>query len=213
MDEVIELDIKNDKHAVIYNYHEEMKTDSSRKMNSYSYAEYTTIDNIIVLWLQSKLLLIQSNQVIKWVSLKTSQPLQQRIRIDNEKRLCMVACRNEIFLFSLPDLVIENTHRDTINDIPFKSIDYLSKEDMILALPDTYKFGAPVFYLYPSKHKVDSQDCRDLQHSLYWGILHPSGNSIFFCDNEGGIIIFRKEMKDFIWSVRFFFSFIHSLTH
>lgn len=202
LSQLIELNINKDKHSILLNYRDEARVESSRKCNIPSYAEYTGIDDTIVLWLQARLYLIKPDgNVISSIQLKNTQPLQQRIRIDPDKKRCIIACRNEITTYSLPSFDIEQSYRDTVNDSPWKCIDYYSKENLILALPEVYVSEGPVFYLLPSESDIESQIYREPQEKLCWGIIHPSGNTLLFCDDDGGIVLFRRIKKEFTWSV------------
>lgn len=202
LDQLIELNINIDKHLILLNYRDEVKTESARKSSIPSYAEYTGMDDTIILWLQAQLYLIKPDgTIVSSVQLKNSQPLQQRIRIDVANRRCIVACRNEIISYSLPKFEIESSYRDTVNDSPWKSIDYLAKEKMILALPDVYVSEGPTFYLIPSEGEIDSQIYRNPPERLSRGLIHPSGKELLFCDDAGGMILFRRVSETFVWSV------------
>ena len=199
---MIELNINIDKHLILLNYRDEVKGESVRKSSIPSYAAYTGMDDMIILWLQTQLYLIkQDGTIVSSVQLKNSQPIQQRIQIDITKRKCIIACRNEIISYSLPSFEVESSYRDTINDSPWKSIDYLAKENMILAIPDVYVSEGPTFYLIPLEGEIDSQIYRKPQEKLSQGIIHPSGKELLFCDDSGGIVLFRRVSKNFVWSV------------
>ena len=211
-DELIELYIAEKEQSMKFKYRSEVKSESTRKSNILSYAEYTNIDNTILFWVQSYLYLLKPKQpldteqplaVISSVQIKSSQPLQQRIRIDPGKQQCVIACRNEIFMYSLPSFEIKWSYRDTVNESPLKAIDYLPKDNMVLALPEIYVSEGPVFYLLPTEGNGESQIYRNPQEKLCWAIIHPLGNKLLFCDDDGEIVLFRREKEEFEWSVGF----------
>ena len=208
LDNLIELNINENQHSKLLDYHEEAKVDSSKKTSIISYAEYTGLDDTILLWLQTRLRLIRRNgTTISSIQLKNSQPLQQRIRIIPSEKRCIIAFRNEITVYSLPDFEVELTYRDTVNDSIWKVIDYCPQDQFIVALPEHYVSEGPVFYLIPLQGGMDNQIYREPQKKFCWCILHPSGNTVLFCDDDddGDIILFRREKKEFTWNVFLYF--------
>lgn len=210
MDELIELYITEKEQSMRFKYRGDIKSDTNRKSSILSYAEYTNIDGTILFWVQSFLYLLKPKQpidyeqpvdVISSTQIKSSQPLQQRIRIDAMKKRCIIACRNEITMYSLPLFEVEWSYRDTVNDSPWKAIDYFSKDNLVLALPEVYVSEGPVFYLLPTEGKADSQIYRNPQEKLCWAIIHPRGNTLLFCDDDGEIVLFTREKEEFTWSV------------
>ena len=185
------------------NYRELIKSETNKKGNIPSYAQYTDIDGLILLWLNGNIFLINDQgQVVRSTAMKQSQPTQQRIHIDTERHICIVACRNELYTLSLPDLEVVSSYRDSVNDSPWRAIDYFHSSQVVLAIPDNYVLDGPVFYLLTAEGDLEVSICRDPKQRLYWGEVHPSGRSILFCSEQGELVLFRLEEKGFQWHVR-----------
>lgn len=200
LDKLIELDISNDNHTIVMTYRDLVKQEPNKKESIYSYAQYIGIDDLILLWLNGTIFLVdRSGQVVRSIPIKLSQPLQQRIHIDLEQRICIVACRNDLLTLSLPELEVMSSYRDSVNDSPWRSLDYFAREHIILAIPENYVLDGPVFYLITSEGDLEVSICRDPKQRLDWGIVHPSGKSILFCSEHGELIVFKREEKGFQW--------------
>ena len=66
-------------------YRDLIKLEATKKGVIPSYAQYTDIDGLILLWLNGNIFLINDQgQVVRSVAMKQSQPLQHRIHIDTE---------------------------------------------------------------------------------------------------------------------------------
>lgn len=123
-------------------YRDLIKLEATKKGVIPSYAQYTDIDGLILLWLNGNIFLINDQgQVVRSVAMKQSQPLQHRIHIDTERRICIVACRNELYTLSLPDLEVISSYRDSVNDSPWRAIDYFHSCQVILAIPEEFCLG------------------------------------------------------------------------
>lgn len=203
LDRLIELNIKTDSHTLKMCYRDLIKLEATKKGVIPSYAQYTDIDGLILLWLNGNIFLINDQgQVVRSVAMKQSQPLQHRIHIDTERRICIVACRNELYTLSLPDLEVISSYRDSVNDSPWRAIDYFHSCQVILAIPENFVLDGPVFYLLTAEGELEVSICRDPKQRLFWGEVHPSGRSILFCSEQGELILFRLEEKGFQWHVR-----------
>ena len=203
LDRMIELYIKTDSHTHKMCYRDLIKLEATKKGVIPSYAQYTDIDGLILLWLNGNIFLINDQgQVVRSVAMKQSQPLQHRIHIDTERRICIVACRNELYTLSLPDLEVISSYRDSVNDSPWRAIDYFHSCQVILAIPENFVLDGPVFYLLTAEGELEVSICRDPKQRLFWGEVHPSGRSILFCSEQGELILFRLEEKGFQWHVR-----------
>ena len=200
LDKVILLNINKDSHEVLINYRDLAKTDSAKRMSIPSYAQYAGVDDLVLLWIPGTLLLVQQGKIIKSVPVKPCQPLQQRIFVDYANQKCIVACRNELLTLSLPDLEIQSSYRDSVNDSSWKSIDYLAREHLLLAIPETYVLEGPVFYLLPSEGELEVAIYREPKQHLVWGGIHPSGRSILFCNEQGEFLLFRRK-EECVWHV------------
>ena len=200
LDKVILLNINKDSHEVLINYRDLAKTDSAKRMSIPSYAQYAGVDDLVLLWIPGTLLLVQQGKIIKSVPVKPCQPLQQRIFVDYTNQKCIVACRNELLTLSLPDLEIQSSYRDSVNDSSWKSIDYLAREHLLLAIPETYVLEGPVFYLLPSEGELEVAIYREPKQHLVWGGIHPSGRSILFCNEQGELVLFRRK-EECVWHV------------
>ena len=184
-------------------YRDLIKLEATKKGVIPSYAQYTDIDGLILLWLNGNIFLINDQgQVVRSVAMMQSQPLQHRIHIDTERRICIVACRNELYTLSLPDLEVISSYRDSVNDSPWRAIDYFHSCQVILAIPENFVLDGPVFYLLTAEGELEVSICRDPKQRLFWGEVHPSGRSILFCSEQGELILFRLEEKGFQWHVR-----------
>lgn len=175
---------------------------SERKSNSTVYAQYTGVDDLILLWVNGCIYLLNSKlEKIAEHPLKLSPPMRQRIHIDTERKLCIVTCATKVVAFSLPDLKDVYEYRDPVNDSPWASVDYLPEENIILAIPDKYISEGPVFYLLLAYDKSNVFISRELKQRLFWGIVHPSGKSILFLNDKHELILFRREGDEFRWNV------------
>ena len=194
LDKLILLKLDPDSHEVLISYRELMKTDATKKVALPSYAQFAGVDDLILLWIPGHIYLIQPNKQIRAsIAVKPSPPLRQRIVIDYAEHKCMVACRNELLTLSLPGLEVQSSYRDSVNDSSWKAIDYLPRDHLLLAIPETYVLEGPVFYLLPSEGELEVAIYREPKEHLVCGIFHPSGRSILLWSEQGELVLFRKE--------------------
>lgn len=194
LDKLILLKLDPDSHEVLMCYRNLMKTDTAKKVTIPSYAQFTGVDNLILLWIPGHIYLIQPNkEIVASIAVKPSPPLRQRIVIDYTEHKCMVACRNELFTLALPSLEMQSSYRDPVNDPSWKAIDYLPRDHLLLAIPETYVVDGPVFYLLPSEGKLEGAIYREPKEHLVCGVFHPSGRSILLWSEQGELVLFRKE--------------------
>ena len=202
LDKLIELNIQNDSPTNILNYRDRFRPENSKKSLLLSYAQYTGIDNTILLWVQGCLCLVsREGVVLKELQLKSSVPSQQRLSISPKERTCIIARRNELLTLALPSLKVLSYYRDPVNDSTWRWVAALSSQRLVMAMPDNYVLDGPVFYLMPPQNDVDVVIYREPKQRILWGILHPSGRSILFCTDRGELLVYRNDSRTLPWNV------------
>ena len=106
-----------------------------------------------------------------------------------------------LLTLSLPSLKVLSYYRDPVNDSPWRCVEALSSQRLVMAMPDNYVLDGPVFYLMPPQNDVDVVIYREPKQRILWGILHPSGRSILFCTDRGELLVYRNDSRTLPWNV------------
>ena len=202
LDKLIEVDIQKDTTRTLLNYRDRFRSDTTRRTSLPSYAQYTGFDNLILLCVQGYLCLVnQSGEIINECLLKFSPLFQQRVCINREDRTCILARRSELLTISLPSMETISSYRDSVNDSPWKCVESLPSQKLVMAMPENYVLDGPVFYIMPPENGVDVVIYREPKQRMAWGLLHPSGNSILFCTDQRELLLYRNEDRTIHWNV------------
>ena len=202
LDKLIEVDIQKDVTRTLLNYRDRFRSDTTRKASFPSYAQYTGFDDLILLCVQGYLCLVNQNgEILNERLLKFSPLFQQRICINREDRTCILARRSELLTISLPSMETISSYRDSVNDSPWKCVESLPSQKLVMAMPENYVLDGPVFFIMPPENNVDVVVYREPKQRMAWGLLHPSGNSILFCTDQRELLLYRNEDRTIHWNV------------
>ena len=94
-----------------------------------------------------------------------------------------------------------SSYRDSVNDSPWKCVESLPSQKLVMAMPENYVLDGPVFYIMPPENGVDVVIYREPKQRMAWGLLHPSGNSILFCTDQRELLLYRNEDRTIHWNV------------
>ena len=201
-DTLIEINIETDCKQKKIDY--QHLNSAERKSKTAVYAQYTGVNNTILLWVKGYAHILDENGIpLIEYKIKPCPPGRQRTYIDIERKQFAITSQKELYVLSIIEKDEIRSYRDHVNESSWGSLSYFQEDELILAVPTNYVTEGPVFYILTGSGKLEVSIFREPRQILLWGIVHPSGRTILFSTEVGELIQFRRESDEFQWHVRF----------